>query len=256
MPIATRLLGRRIARGHRRTDPAAAKVDHCKRANEFHFHVAARRDRRRLHRRQRDGAPHARPRLGGHAAGAGRRLGAVAEGGAGPAAHVALRDVAGLGRGHRLLLQRRLPADAGRQAPAVARTAGAPHLSRDLGRHQGPHRERLSRGRVDLGSRAAAADQPPRLARGDVSHVLVQPAARPRRHGGRHLLRGQRGNGARDQRAPSRHAGHARERARRGQGRERRAARRGARGWAATSATCRSPSPTCSTTRAWPTWPA
>ena len=129
---------RRASRGTQRTTnrpPRAADEG----ANEFRFHVAGRRARRRLHRRQRDGAPDARPRLGLHAAGTGVGLGQFAQGRAGAAADLALRDVAGLGRGHRLLLQRCLPADPRRQASAVARHADARGVSGDLGRHQGAH---------------------------------------------------------------------------------------------------------------------
>ena len=181
------------------------------------------------------------------------------EAGAGPPAHVALRDVAGLGRGRRVLLQRRLSPHPRQQASAGA--LGMPGSAR-------------STPRSGTASRDASAEGVPARARprGDRALLLLLNR-RGYLEETYHTfwyspLRGDGGRvegifcavteetGARHQRAPARVAGRARRRAggrrRRGRG----AARRGARAGRATRATCRSPSPTCSTPTAPRTWPA
>ena len=67
----------------------------------------------------------------------------------------------------------------------------------------GPRIDRvLDHRRGHLGRGASAVPGALRLPRGDLPHLLLQPAARRRRTGGRHALRGQRGHRAGDRRAP------------------------------------------------------
>ena len=62
----------------------------------------------------------------------------------------------------------------------------------------GPRIDRcLSTGEATWDEGAAAVPGAVRLSRGDLSHVLLQPAARRRRPGRRHALRGQRGHRSR-----------------------------------------------------------
>ena len=59
----------------------------------------------------------------------------------------------------------------------------------------------LATGDRDLGRGPAAVPRAQRLPRGDLPHVLLQPAARRRRRDGRDAVRGRRGDRARDRRA-------------------------------------------------------
>ena len=95
----------------------------------------------------------------------------------------------GWGARRRLLLQRRLPADAG---PETSRLPGQAHpraLGRNLGRHRASHPRRLRPWRSLVGPCPAAAAGAARLSRGDVSHVLLQPRPRRWRGGARAFLR-------------------------------------------------------------------
>ena len=116
----------------------------------------------------------------------------------------------------------------------------------DLARHRPAHRGRDADRRGDLGRGAAAVPRAQRLRRGDLPHVLLQPADRRRRPDRRDAVRRQRGHRAGDRRAP--HGDAARPRLgrdddHRGRGARRRAPppRR------PTRTTCRSRRCTCST---------
>jgi hypothetical protein len=163
--------------------------------------------------RQRAQRADAGARLGGDQAGA---AGELARGAARAAAHdarLALRDVARVGTRSRVFLQRRLCADAGAEASDGARAADAAGLAGDLRRYRGPDPGGDAGRRRHLGQGAAAAAGAQRLSRGDLSHLLLQSAARrPRRRRGADV-RGERGDRAGDQPAPAGHAGRARRRA-------------------------------------------
>ncbi len=91
---------------------------------------------------------------------------------------LALLDVDGLGPGADVLLQRRVPR-ATRSAPSTrGRSAGRPRgVGRDLARHRPAHRRGAGDRRRHLGRGAAAVPRAQRLPRGDLPHVLLQPAA-------------------------------------------------------------------------------
>ncbi len=102
-------------------------------------------------------------RLGRHAAWAARRLAAEPAHRRPDPADLALRHVDGLGAGADLLLQRRLSADARRQAALGARRAVARGLGGDLARYRPAHRHRARDRRGDLGRRPAAVPGAQRL---------------------------------------------------------------------------------------------
>ena len=110
--------------------------------------------------------------------------------------------------------------------------------------------------RGHLGRGAAAVPRAQRLPRGDLPHVLLQPAGRRRRRDRRDALRGQRGHRARDQRAADGDAARPRHRPRAGV-RDRGASSSTPRAQvsAPTPARCRSRWSTCSTTDGGARWP-
>ena len=107
-----------------------------------------------------------------------------------------------MGPGDDLLLQRRLPADAGPEARVGAGRALRAGLGRGLGRRLQPHPPRTEHRRGDLGRRPAAVPGAQRLPGGDLSHLLLQPGPRRRTARQRHVVRGHRGHRPRDRRAP------------------------------------------------------
>ncbi len=117
-------------------------------------------------------------------------------------AHVAVRDVDGLGGRPHVLLQRRLrKPDARRQVPVGARPHRPGSMGRDLGRHRALDRARAPDRAGDVVRGTAPVPRAKRLFRGDLPHVLVQPGAR--RCAGRDwrpLLRRHRGDRACHQR--------------------------------------------------------
>ena len=170
--------------------------------------------------------------------------------------HLTFLDVDGLGPGAHLLLQRGLPTRHPRQeVPVGAGQARLDGVVGDLARHRPAHREGHDHRRGDLGRVAAAVPGAQRLRRGDLPHLLLQPARRRQRRRGRHALRGHRGHpGGRQQPAHGRAARPRLEvfqQPRRGRGGDRRPAASSLR----PPRTCRSRSSTSSTRRrAPPTW--
>ena len=162
-------------------------------------------------------------------------------------------DAALVGARVRPALQRRLPADPGRQAPEVDGPAGRGMLGGDLAHHRADDRGAVPRRAGDLERRPRPADRPQGVPRGDALQGRLQPGPRRDRAADRHRRRARdrgRDDGGRVRRAPAAHAaraGRARGRAPR---RPSRRARRRRRRWATTRATCRSPSSICSTTPA------
>ena len=168
-------------------------------------------------------------------------------------AHVAVLDVGGVGSGpHRVLQRRLLPGHAAGEAPVGAGPPGRRDVGRDLGRHRPAHPVGARHRRGHLGRGPAAVPGAQRLRRGDLPHLLLQPARRRRgphdrdalrRHGEHRARRGRAADGepARSGRGGRRHTGRARRARRR---------HRGAR--AATWPTCPSAPPTCSTPTARP----
>ncbi len=69
----------------------------------------------------------------------------------------------------------------GNEVPVGARAPGPRGVGRDLARHRPAHRDRDAHRRGDLGRGAAAVPRAQRLHRGDLPHVLLQPADRRRR---------------------------------------------------------------------------
>ena len=101
-----------------------------------------------------------------------------------------------------LLLQRRLPAHPRRQAPLGARGAGPARSGRRSGRTSGRASRRCWTAARRPGTKALLlVPGAQRLSRGDLPHVLLQPARRRRRHDRRHALRGHRGDRAGHRRA-------------------------------------------------------
>ena len=163
---------------------------------------------------------------------------------------LALLDVGGLGPGADDLLQRRLLArHAAGQASVGARPSRRRDVGRDLGRHRPAHPVGPRHRRRDLGRGPAALPRAQRLPRGDLPHVLLQPAGRRRRPHRGNAVRGRRDDRPGRRRTPDGDA--ARSRRRRGHHphRARRPGRGRRRSWAATRPTCRSASSTCSTRR-------
>ena len=137
----------------------------------------------------------ARRRLGGDPARAPGRLAAQPRVRRPARAHLALLDVDGLGTGADVLLQRGLPArHARREVPLGAGQARLGRVVGDLGRHRAPDRHRPGDRQGDLGRVADAVPRAQRLHRGDLPHLLLQPALR--RHGvdRRAAVRGQGGH--------------------------------------------------------------
>ncbi len=96
-------------------------------------------------------------------------------------AHLALRDVDGLGAGADVLLQRRLSADARGQADLGAGRARRGRSGRRSGATSARASEPCCAREGDLGRGAAPVPGAQRLPRGDLPHLLVQPAPRRRR---------------------------------------------------------------------------
>ncbi len=105
--------------------------------------------------------------------------------------HFTVSDDRVVGTGPHLLLQRRLSAAAGQQAPGPGQ-AGRDRVDGDLGHHR-PHAGLGDdQRRRHLVGRPAAADGPARLLGRDLLDLLLQPGARRRGRGARGVHRGQR----------------------------------------------------------------
>jgi hypothetical protein len=115
-------------------------------------------------------------------------------------------DVHRLGTGAALPLQRCLCRRARPQASCGARPCLRGHLGGHLGRYRADGPPRARRG-SDLLGESAVDDDPQGLFRADLVHFLLQPPARRRRNGRRHVLRLRR-----DHRHGEGRAGAARER--------------------------------------------
>ena len=130
------------------------------------------------------------------------------------AARLPVLDVDGVGPGPHDVLQRRLPGrHAARQAPVGARPLRARGVGRGLGRRRPADRVGARRRRGHLGRGPPAVPRTQRPPRGDLPHLLLQPAARGRRRR-RDAVRGHREHRPRAQRTA--HADPARPRRRPG----------------------------------------
>ncbi len=124
-------------------------------------------------------------------------------------AHLALSDVARLGPRPRLLLQRRLRADARAQAPQSAGASDAGSLGRGVRRRRRPDQFGDARRQGDLGQGAAAVARAQRLPGRNLPYLFLQPADRRRRQHPGLDVRRHRGNRPRHQRAAAGDAAHA-----------------------------------------------
>ena len=146
-------------------------------------------------RRARDGAEGRRAGLVDHPARAVRELvGEPAQCRADPV-DVAVCDVDGVGSRADDALQRRLPAQHPPcQAPVGPRPARERGVGGDLGGHRPAHRLGAGIRHRDVGRGPPAVPRAQRLPRGDLPHLLLQPAGRRRRRRGRDAVRGGRGD--------------------------------------------------------------
>ena len=141
---------------------------------------------------------------------------------------LALLHVGGVGPGADDVLQRRVLArHAAGQAPLGPRTAGGRDVGGDLGRHRPAHPVGPGDRRRHLGRGPAAVPRAQRLSRGDLPHLLLQPARRSGRPHGGHALRGHRDHGPGRRGTAHGHAARSGRRRCRHSYRARRAVRRG-----------------------------